>query len=123
VRWKPPEKSCPLSSWLHLLARSLTEPRSARTVRGYLTGQTYWLVRFAQRHRAGSQVRTAITEGTANFLVNRWMNKSQQMRWSQTGVDFLLQVRCALDNGKFGSTYGQKFHPANDESSLTVTAA
>ena len=42
------------------------------------------------------RVGTSITEGTANFLVNRRMNKSQQMRWSRRGADLLLQVRCAV---------------------------
>jgi hypothetical protein len=60
------------------------------------------------------RVGTAITEGTANFLVNRRMNKSQQMRWSRRGANLLLQVRCAVYNGTLGSGYGQKFHPAND---------
>ena len=36
-----------------------------------------------KRYRAGERVGTSITEGTANFLVNRRMNKSQQMRWSR----------------------------------------
>jgi hypothetical protein len=81
---------------------------------GYLTGQSDWLVNYAARHRAGLRVGTAITEGTANFLVNRRMNKSQQMRWSRSGADLLLQVRCAVYNGTFGSDYGQKFQPAND---------
>src|ERR1019366_6176255 len=81
---------------------------------GYLTGQSDWLVNYAERHRAGLRVGTAITEGTANFLVNRRMNKSQQMRWSRNGADLLLQVRCAVYNGTFGSAYGQRFQPAND---------
>jgi hypothetical protein len=42
----------------------------------YLTGQSNWLVNYAERHRAGLRVGTSITEGTANFLVNRRMNKS-----------------------------------------------
>ena len=54
---------------------------------GYLTGQSDWLVNYAERYRAGLRVGTAITEGTANFLVNRRMNKSQQMRWSRRGAD------------------------------------
>ena len=83
---------------------------------GYLTGQSDWLVNYAERHRAGLRVGTAITEGTANFLVNRRMNKSQQMRWSRRGADLLLQVRCAVYNGTLGSGFGQKFHPANDPS-------
>ena len=81
---------------------------------GYLTGQSEWLVDYAERHRAGLLVGTAITEGTANFLVNRRMNKSQQMRWSRRGADLVLQVRCAVYNGTLGSGFGQKFWPAND---------
>ena len=34
----------------------------------------------SKRHRACLRVGTSITEGTANFLVNRGMTKSQQMR-------------------------------------------
>jgi hypothetical protein len=70
------------------------------------------------RHRAGLRVGTAITEGTFNFLVNRRMNKSQQMRWSRRGADLALPVRCAVYNGTFGSAYGQKFQPANDSACL-----
>ena len=62
----------------------------------YLRGQAAWLVNYAKRYRAGLRVGTSITEGTANFLVNRRMNKSQQMRWSRNGADLLLQVRCAV---------------------------
>jgi hypothetical protein len=51
------------------------------------------------------------------------MNKSQQMRWSRRGADLLLQVRCAIYNGTFGSTYGQKFQPANDSSPPMATSA
>jgi hypothetical protein len=69
------------------------------------------------------RVGTAITEGTANFLVNRRMNKSQQMRWSRRGADLLLQVRCAVYNGAFGSTYGRRFQPTNDSSPSMAIAA
>src|SRR5271170_5205836 len=65
----------------------------------YLIGQSGWLVNYAKRRRASLRVGTSITEGTANFLVNRRMNKSQQMRWSRRGADLLLQVRCAVYNG------------------------
>jgi len=90
---------------------------------GYLTGQSAWLVNYAERHRAGLRVGTAITEGTANFLVNRRMNKSQQMRWSRRGADLLLQVRCAVYNGTLGSGFGQKFQPANDSHPPMAIAA
>jgi hypothetical protein len=90
---------------------------------GYLTGQSDWMVNYAERHRAGLRVGTAITEGTANFLVNRRMNKSQQMRWSRRGADLLLQVRCAVYNGTLGSGFGQKFQPANDPAPPIAIAA
>ena len=73
--------------------------------------------------RPGLRVGTAITEGTDNFLVNRRMNKSQQMRWSRRGADLLLQVRCAVYNGTLGFDFGQKFYPANDVSPPTPVAA
>src|SRR4051794_22595340 len=89
----------------------------------YLTGQSDWLVNYAERHRAGLRVGTAITEGTANFLVNRRMNKSQQMRWSRRGADLLLQVRCAALNGKLGSSFGQLFDTEADPLTDLVLAA
>jgi hypothetical protein len=73
------------------------------------TPHSFWLVNYAERHRAGLRVGTSITEGTANFLVNRRMNKSQQMRWSRRGADLLLQVRCAGFNGKLGSGFEPLF--------------
>jgi hypothetical protein len=90
---------------------------------GYLTGQADWLVNYAERHQAGLRVGTAITEGTANFLVNRRMNKSQQMRWTRRGADLLLQVRCAVYNGTLGSGFGQRFQPANDPHPQAAIAA
>jgi hypothetical protein len=71
----------------------------------YLRSQSARLVNYAARYRVG----TAVTEGTANFLVNRRMSKSQQMRWSRRGADLVLQVRCAVYNGTLGSGFGQRF--------------
>ena len=64
-----------------------------------------------------------MTEGSANFLVNRRMNKSQQMRWSQRGADLLLQVRCAAYNGVFGSGFGQLFVPLSRSRTELAMAA
>jgi hypothetical protein len=75
----------------------------------YLRGQAAWLANYAKRYRAGLRVGTSITEGTANFLVNRRMNKFQQMRWSRNGADLLLQVRCAVYNGTLGAGLGHRF--------------
>jgi hypothetical protein len=94
-----------------------------REIDRYLTSQSAWLVNYAERHRAGLRVRTSLTEGTANFLVNRRMNKSQQMRWSRRGADLLLQVRCAILNGKLGSGPGQIFKADADPVSNLAMAA
>src|SRR6201995_3854075 len=76
-----------------------------------LRGQSTRLVNYAKRYRAGLRVGTSMTEGTANFLVDQRMNKAQQMRWSRRGADLLLQVRCAVYNGAFGSGFGKLFEP------------
>jgi hypothetical protein len=93
-----------------------------REIDRYLTSQSAWLVNYAERHRAGLRVGTSITEGTANFLVNRRMTKSQQMRWSRRGADLLLQVRCAGFNGKLGSSFGQLFQAVDPATELAVAA-
>ena len=71
-----------------------------RALNKYLTGQGAWLVNYAGRHRAGLRVGTAITEGTANFLVNRRMSKSQKMHWSRRGAgpSILLAADNQADN-------------------------
>jgi hypothetical protein len=51
------------------------------------------------------------------------MNKSQQMRWSRRGADLLLQVRCAVFNGMFGSGFGQLFQPHANQNERSAKAA
>ena len=92
-------------------------------VDSYLRGQSSWLVNYAKRYRAELRVGTSITEGTANFFVNRRMSKSQQMRWSRRGADLLLQVRCAVYNGAFGSRLGHLFQPHANQNERSVNAA
>ena len=89
----------------------------------YLRGQSSWLVNYAGRYRAGLRVGTSVTEGTANFLVNRRMNKLQQMRWSRRGADLLLQVRCAVFNGTLGSGFGQLFQSHANQNTQPAKAA
>ena len=91
-----------------------------RKIDRYLTSQSAWLVNYAERHRAGRRVGTTLTEGTANFLVDRRMNKSQQMRWSRQGTDPLLQVHCALFNDKLGSDLGQLFDTSSGDETATA---
>jgi hypothetical protein len=64
-----------------------------------------------------------VTESTANFLVNRRMNKSQQMRWSRRGAELVLQVRCAVYNGTLGSGLCQRFAPIGRPVAAVAIAA
>jgi hypothetical protein len=80
--------------------------------RDYLHSQSARLVKYVERYRAGLRVGTSATEGTANFLVNRRMSKSHQMRWSRQGADLLLQVRCAVYNGALCVGFGHLFEKA-----------
>jgi hypothetical protein len=97
--------------------------RAVHEVDNYLSSQSAWLVNYAKRYRAGLRVGTSVAEGTANFLVNRRMNKSQQMRWSRRGADLLLQVRCAVYNGTLGSGVGHLFEPiSHPRASLAIAA-
>ena len=97
--------------------------RALRAIDCYLRSQNAWLVNYAERWRAGLRVGTSLTEGTANFLVNKRMAKSQQMRWSRRGADLLLQVRCAVYNGALGFTFGQLFAPIPSSGPQSVKAA
>ena len=86
-------------------------------------GQRKILVNYAKRYRAGLRVGTSITEGTANFLVNRRMNKRQQMRWSRRGADAVLQVRFAIYNGTLGTGFGHLFSPVGEQHQKLAMAA
>ncbi|MEQ9145428.1 MAG: ISKra4 family transposase, partial [Parvibaculaceae bacterium] len=56
-------------------------------------GQSAYLVDYARRQRAGKPVGTSTSEGLANALVNRRMNKLQQMRWSAVGAHAVVTLR------------------------------
>jgi hypothetical protein len=51
------------------------------------------------------------------------MSKSQQMRWSRTGADLLLQVRCTVYDGSLRSGLGRRFQPYANQNEQSVTAA
>ncbi len=92
TRRRPSKQRRPLRPWNTLMS-------SLYFLRKYTGGQEAWMINYAQRHRRGDRVGTSQTESAANSLVNKRMNKSQQMRWSSTGAHCLLQVRAAIING------------------------
>ena len=89
---KPSTRRRPVRPWNALMT-------SLFFLRKYTSGQEAWMTNYARRHRLGDRVGTSQTESAANSLVNKRMNKSQQMRWSILGARRLLQVRAAVING------------------------
>jgi hypothetical protein len=84
------------------------------------------LLRLSWARHGGSLCLVVLTTSVfslrrAESWARRRMNKSQRMRWSRRGTDLLLQVHCAVLNGKFGSGFGQLFDtpvPASKRLSL-----
>lgn len=84
---------------LHGPARTLMS--RLQELEQYIANNTGTLVNYHRRQRAGLRVSSCGVESSVNCLINRRMNKSQQMRWSRQGAELLLRVRAALLNGEF----------------------
>lgn len=88
-----------LKRWLQTPQRKLMV--MIYELKRYIRNQATKITNYHRRHRQGLCVSTALTESTVNMLVNRRMNKQQQMRWSAQGAHLLLIVRAAVLNGEF----------------------
>ena len=73
---------------------------AVNNLRDYVDGQSAYLVDYARRQRAGQQVGTSPVESLANALVNKRMNKLQQMRWSASGAHAVVTVRANAMNAR-----------------------
>jgi hypothetical protein len=71
-------------------------------LRDYVDGQSAHFVNYRLRQRVGLPIGTSTTESLANTLVNRRMNKSQQMRWSVRGAHAVLAIRTTTGNASVG---------------------
>ena len=90
----------------------------------YVRGRAHRIVNYHRRRLAGQRVSTAVVESAVNHLVNRHMNKSQQMRWSAPGAHQVLQVRVTLFNREFGALLKRPLQNAggNEEEALLQVA-
>jgi len=90
----------------------------------YVRNNAAIIVDYASRHRKGLRVSSSVAESTVNHLVNRRMNKQQQMRWSPDGANRLLQVRSAVLNGEFDRMLAQPTTsvPTPDDSQNSTVA-
>lgn len=61
-------------------------------------------MKYHRRQQAGLPIGTSTTESLAITLVNRRMNKSQQMRWSVRRAHAVIAIRIAEANGAMAMT-------------------
>jgi|SRR5271165_594370 len=66
----------------------------------YLRNNWANLTNYAYAHRHGLRISSAPAESGMSHLVNERMGKRQPMRWSAEGAHQLLQVRCAVLDGR-----------------------
>jgi hypothetical protein len=78
--------------------RNRTVRRAMKKMVEYVGNPQARLANYAERHRAGQRVATALVEGGADHLVNARMTRTQHMRWSERGAFNILQVRAAHVN-------------------------
>ncbi|WP_333834744.1 hypothetical protein [Rubrimonas sp.] len=62
-------------------------------MRDYIDGQSAYLVDYASRQRKGQTISTVTSESLANALVNKGLDKRQQMRWSGAGAKAAVSIR------------------------------
>jgi hypothetical protein len=87
----------------------------------YLYRNEHHLGDYANRYRAGLPVSSATAESAVNCIISKRFAKKQQVRWSSTGANALLQIRCAVLNGRYERHFqlrAQARQAANDSTAL-----
>ena len=67
---------------------------------------------YANRYRAGLPISSGTAESTVNCVISKRFVKKQQMSWSPAGANALLQIRCAVLNGRYAKQFHQWIQPA-----------
>ncbi|WP_108439456.1 hypothetical protein [Glaciimonas sp. PCH181] len=68
-----------------------------RNVVGYIRGNTHTLVNYGARYRKGLPISSSIAESAVNLVISHRMAKHRQMRWTDEGAHYLVQVRVASE--------------------------
>jgi hypothetical protein len=101
-------------SWLSddIFVEDLTEKhrkliRKLEEFETYIRNNAALIPNYGERYRYGETISTAFAESTINQVVSKRMVKKQQMRWSQQGAHFLLQVRTRVLNDELREMFHQ----------------
>ena len=78
-------------------------------LRNYLVSNQNGLTNYAHAYRHSLRISSAPAESGMNHLVNQRMGKHQPMRWSADGAHLLLQVRCAVIDGRLDDLFRERY--------------
>jgi hypothetical protein len=78
-------------------------------LRDYLCRNWSGLTNYARENHQGMRISSAPAESAMSHLVNQRMGKRQPMRWSSEGAHLLLQVRCAVLDGRLDRLFREKY--------------
>jgi hypothetical protein len=76
-----------------------------KDLRDYLVNNQASLTNYAHAYRHGLRISSAPAESGMSHIVNQRMGKRQPMRWSLEGAHLLLQVRCAVLDGRLEALF------------------
>jgi len=76
-----------------------------RDLRDYLVNNQTSLTNYAYAYRNGLRISSAPSESGMSHVVNQRMGKLQPMCWTAEGAHLLLQVRCAVLDGKLDAPF------------------
>jgi len=79
-------------------------------LRDYLRNNWSGLTNYAHAYRHRLRISSAPAESGMSHVVNQRMGKRQPMCWSLEGAHFLLQVRCAVLDGRLETLF-REWHP------------
>jgi hypothetical protein len=79
-------------------------------LRDYLRNNWSGLTNYTHAYRHRLRISSAPAESSMSHVVNQRMGKRQPMCWSMEGAHFLLQVRCAVLDGRLETLF-REWHP------------
>ena len=89
----------------------------------YLYRNERFLGDYANRHRGGLPVSSGTAESTVNCVISKRFVKKQPMSWSPAGANALLQIRCAVLNGRYWQQFQKRDSQADAANESTMPLA
>jgi hypothetical protein len=78
-------------------------------LRDYLVNNQTSLTNYAHAYRNGLRISSAPAESGMSHVINQRMGKRQPMCWTAEGAHLLLQVRCAVLDGRLDSLFRERY--------------